>query len=217
MGLMDKTKNFHWFAGTEGESTFHIPYVSVEALEKSNATVPPFLKRLSETGDDRSYVVLATLFVESLLDELLSIIIADYRHLSENRDFSLSLKIGLLRAMKVVPPIIPRTIDVIRLVRNEFAHNFELDELNGASIKPMNKLRSAYNGIYAPYLQTSDGKPEREIFEGVLHGAVVAIMSYRPNLIAMRRAIELPEFEASLRARAEAEFHEILSIGRQSK
>src|SRR2546430_2053361 len=126
---MDELNDFRWLSGKPGDSAFTKPFLSLGSLEEANARHPEFYRRMESSGDDRSYVLVAVMVVESMCDDILRKVIPGFNTLRDNRDFGFSLKIELLRALRLIPPAIPRCADCVRQVRNEFAHNLSIDKI----------------------------------------------------------------------------------------
>lgn len=186
------------------------PFFSLEELNASNAEMPAFYQRVEKSGDDRSYVILTALMLENQYDQFLSILIPGFNALADNRDFTFSLKTQLLRALKLIPPLIPRCADCIRQIRNDFAHRLELEKIEDVKVEYLHRANRLYNEIYAPYKQTHDGKIAREVFHGLAFGAMFGLRAYRPNITAMRNRIDNPAFAMELQAVTDHAFFSIL-------
>ena len=207
---MTDIKDFRWFSGKPHESAFSKPFFSVEELHASNAEMPEFYRRIEQSGDDRSYVILTALVLENQYDKLLSVLIPGFNSLADNKDFGFSLKIELLRALRLIPPLIPRCAECIRQIRNDFAHRLEIDKIEQVKTEYIDKAKRLYNEVYGVYMQTHDGKTVREVFHGVAFGAIFGLRSYTPNISALRQQIDNPAFSAALQAVTDGEFFETL-------
>jgi hypothetical protein len=207
---MDDLRDFRWFSGMEGDSAFWKPFLSIEEIEASNAELPDFFRRMEESGDDRSYVILTALILEYQYDSFLEILIPGFKNLRDNKDFSFSVKIELLRALRLIPPLIPRCADCIRQIRNEFAHNLEIEGIDGVKVDLIARAKALYNEVYEPYKQTHDSKTLREIFHGLAHWAIMGLRAYRPNVQALRLLINNSEFSTNLQKAVDGAFFEAL-------
>jgi len=63
----------------------------------------------------------------------------DYRALTDRSDFTFSFKIVLLKSLRLIPSNIVNMCDCVRKVRNEFAHNLEIDKIE--SVKSEIKIK----------------------------------------------------------------------------
>ena len=118
--------------GVRGESLFSRAVswcVSRDVEQQIQAWIDAVWGHTESVMDERSLVLVGGLLVEDAIDKMLGAFIEKYRDLKDNRDFTLSLKIDLLRAMNLVPPRIPGDADFIRKLRNAFAHRIETKSL----------------------------------------------------------------------------------------
>jgi hypothetical protein len=207
---MADPKDFRWFEGKDGESAFSKPFLSWDEFHRSNEEMPEFYRRIEQSGDDRSYVILTAIVLENQYDAFLTILIPGFKALRDNKDFGFSLKIELLRAFRFIPPLIPRCADCVRQIRNDFAHKLEIDRIDGIKPEHLERAKGLYNEVYAPYLQTHDGKSPREVFHGVAFGALQGLRSYRPNVAILRQHIDDPRFVGALRKATDSAFFDAL-------
>jgi hypothetical protein len=88
-----------------------------------------FQKELDAIGNDRGYCLLVVSTLENNLDEVIDRHIVDFNKEDYDAFFdgngaagSLSRKIALLQAFKVIGPITRRNLNIVREIRNAFAH-----------------------------------------------------------------------------------------------
>ncbi len=209
--------DFRWFSGAPGESAFTKPFLVLPAITNWNAELPEFFRRLSESADDRSYVVLAALVLEYHYDEALKILMPGYDEISTSSGYTFSLKIETLSALKLVPPLIPRSAHCVRKIRNEFAHNLTIDRLDAVRADLLERARSLYDEMYAPYKDSHNGKTLRQVFEKLVNGAIIGLKLYTPNLNALRQRIDAPAFMDALQRDTERLFFEAIRAPRKDK
>lgn len=207
---MTDLKDFRWFEGKESESAFSKPFFSWDEFQRSNEEMPEFYRRIEQSGDDRSYVILTAIVLENQYDAFLQILVPGFKALRDSKGFGFSLKIELLRAFRLIPPLIPRCADCVRQIRNDFAHRLEIDKIERINPEHIDRAKRLYNEVYAPYVQTNDGKSPREVFHGVAFGALHGLRSYRPNVVALRQQIDDPRFTEDLRKVTDGAFFETL-------
>lgn len=102
---------------------FENPFFDFENVDDNNDKTIELFDRISETGDDRSKIILAGIIVEWYLDRILKYLFVDYKNLSNRSDFTFSFKISILRSLRLIPLDIVIMCDCVRKIRNEFAHN----------------------------------------------------------------------------------------------
>jgi hypothetical protein len=210
-------KGFSWFSGAPGESAFTKPFLVLPEIKNWNAELPEFFRRLSESADDRSYVVLAALVLEYHYDEALKSLMPGYDAINTSNDYTFSLKIETLSALKLVPSLIPRSAHCVRKIRNEFAHNLTIDHLDAVRADLLDRARTLYDEMYAPYKDSHQGKTLRQVFEKLVTGAITGLKLYRPNLNALRQRIDDPAFIDALQRDTERPSFEALRAPREDK
>jgi hypothetical protein len=182
-----------WF-GEEGKSTFVEPFIDPEL---SPNQLPAFLQKLEATGDQRSFVILSAVIVELYLDSLLDCIMSGYRKLAEKRDFTFSLKLSLLRALGLIPPHIVEVADLIRKVRNEFAHNFDCDHLDRLDAGLRQAMEQRVRNLYGdrePYITST-----REMFKALTFFVLAGFSAYKPNFRILKEKLNDGSLNDSLK------------------
>ena len=106
-----------------------MPLVSGDVTQRIQARIDAGWGNIEGVADERSLVLVGSLLVENAIDSMFEAFIPKYRNLKGNTNFTLYLKIDLLRAMNLVPERIPGDADFIRKLRNAFAHNIEMKSL----------------------------------------------------------------------------------------
>ncbi|MBP1311725.1 hypothetical protein MHH57_05570 [Paenibacillus sp. FSL H7-0442] len=101
--------------------------------------------------DDRLLLLTGALIIENSIDNYLSDFMSGYNALKENRDFSLSMKIGLAKALALCPSKIFNYCNIIRLMRNDFAHNLQAKEIEGLPDRHKQTLYQYLLELYPAY------------------------------------------------------------------
>jgi hypothetical protein len=179
--------------GIKGDSAFTNPFLN-HRFEPNR--LPEFMQRIEKTGDDRSFVIVSAVVVERYLDALLEAIAPTYRHLSEKREFTFSLKLDLLSSLKLIPPHIVRVADCLRKIRNEFAHDLDCDQLERLDPRLKSALAQNVRELYDK--QASSYPSAREMFKALTFLAIVGYEDYRPNLAILREKIDDQVFSDQL-------------------
>lgn len=97
-----------------------------------------YIHKMRDGQDHRVVAVLAALIVETAIDKTLTAWLPLYNAtLLERSDFTHSMKEALLKALLIAPPIYCEASGIVRKIRNEFAHNIHIENLNQlANSKP---------------------------------------------------------------------------------
>lgn len=109
---------------------------TAEDLDQYVSQVNEILDRLGKLNDDRALVIVAALFVEKAIDDYLSSLIPDYFKNKITRMLNFFNKIELARSFLLCPSRLINQAHTIREIRNEFAHNIEINKIN--ELKSMN-------------------------------------------------------------------------------
>jgi hypothetical protein len=166
-------------------------------------------ERISKSGDDRSKAILAGIIIEYYLDRLLKLLFIDYKYLTDRSDFTFSFKISILKSLRLIPINIVNMCDCVRKVRNEFAHNLELNEI--VEIK-----KNLQDQIHQLYVENTSNKNETKLirkFTGIYNLGYSGLGSFEQNIRLLREKIDDPQFEIELHKindKRTEEYHENL-------
>lgn len=115
-----------------GEDEFLKKVKALKVLSRSKANQShheDFQKELDAVGNDRGYCLLVVSTLENNIDEVIERQVAHFNKEDYEAFFdssgaagSLSRKIALLQAFKVIGPLTRRNLNIIREIRNAFAH-----------------------------------------------------------------------------------------------
>jgi hypothetical protein len=182
------------WVGEQGDSVFTEPYIDYQFQPNQ---LPGFLQKIDRAGDDRSFVLVTAVVVERYLDELLQAIAPGYHKLADQRDFTFSLKIELLKAFGLIPPHIVQAADLLRKVRNEFAHNIECERLQHLNEGLRTAMAQRVRELFGD--ETPHSSSPRAILGALTFVALAGLQSYRVNLSALRDKLEEGTLTASLK------------------
>jgi hypothetical protein len=107
--------------------------------------------------------------------------------LAEKRDFTFSLKVEVLRSLKLIPAHILHAADLIRKVRNEFAHDFKVEtfaDCNKSHVQVLHQLAAETFGDKDP------PRSPRDAFRDVTFLALAGFQSYRANFRKFRQKLD---------------------------
>ncbi len=179
---------------SEKKTIFTKSLFDFENIDSNNDKTIELYNRISETGDDRSKVILAGIIVEWHLDRILKNLFVDYKNLTDRSDFTFSFKISLLKSLRLIPLNIVTMCDCVRKIRNEFAHNLNIDNINQTEKKFKNQ-------IHQLYVENVENTSENDLikkFEGVYRLGSSYLRTYEKNVLMLREKIDDPNFEKEL-------------------
>ena len=188
-----------YFDGEEGKTIFRRPF-NRDPLEEDDASA--LLKKVHDAGDERSMVLVSAMICETYIDRLLSILLPKYSRLLDNSaSFTFSTKIKLLESFEIVPLHLTRAADLVRQVRNEFAHNLKVSSLSDVDPKIIRKL----HGLYVERKIRTDAGPDDplNLFSVVSYIATTVHYAYRESLRYFSAAVREPQFIDALAAERE--------------
>jgi hypothetical protein len=191
--------------GPSGESLFRRPlswFLSPDWQTKFQREVDEYWKHYADLVDDRAIVLAGALCVEDSLDEMIRAFFSEPRGLFENRDFSFALKIDIVRACKLIPRRILNDCDLIRNVRNDFAHELRLKNLSDWGDKNFQRWDQAIKEYDASY---NFNVSHRERFKWLVGLIGIALKVYTTHVQGMRAFLDSDDFIKSLRQFKEKE------------
>lgn len=167
-----------------------------------NKDIPPYIKRLNNLGDDRSFVILATTILEYQIDRFLKKFIPKYDILID-KNTPLNTKIKILKAFNLLPKQFPNMITVIKDIRNDFAHHLEIDNFNDATKskdlpKNIEKLKKYWNSYSSEMAYWLNDDNIRLLFKDIWIVCLEGLRVYENNIELFRKETEKEEFLNSL-------------------
>jgi hypothetical protein len=195
--------NHPWITN-KGSSLLKQPFFELTDFKKWNLEMGTFYKRVNETKDERSFVLLMAMVVEFHLDSVIKAFFPKHVILLENLSFTFSLKIDLIKSLVIIPESVITFTDLIRRIRNEFAHNINIDKLeelkeNTKGRKLINKLDNLCVQFKDEMTYSNDGNNSyREKFKDIADFANNALREYEPSIALLRNEIEGKEFIDSI-------------------
>jgi hypothetical protein len=125
--------------------------------------------------DDRAVALVGGLLIENAVNALLSAYVPGYKNLEENRDFSLSLKIELARALRLCPSWLLGAADSVRAIRNDFAHELSLKTFDECKPKHIESVRAHLR----TFSKEEKEETSRQIFVGLVSLTCLALRGYK--------------------------------------
>ncbi len=171
-----------------------------------NKDIAPYFKRLNKIKDERSFVILASTVLELKVDIFLKLFIPDSKPLvNENTNFESKIKI--LRAFKLIPAQIVNIIELLKNIRNDFAHDINLDSFSEANLSkklPTRlKLLDKYWTEYENDMTYYKIKPiPVQKYKDLWAASLEALDVYESNIIVLRQELQQEEFVEKLKTKA---------------
>ena len=178
------------FSGHKNESLFTEPLMRYFR----HNPLPDLFSKTANLQDDRLLAIVTALIVEDRVDALLSSFLPRYSRLTTN-DFTFSMKIALAEAFALIPTRILSAATILRKIRNEFAHNLEMDSFSTLKKSLISDLTNLRNEVYGVFGK-DEKKPKANFldeYKSIAFFCVAGLDAYRENLSYLRSFIERPE------------------------
>jgi len=169
------------------------PKYQQEILDTWNKEVPSHVKNFNKYQEDRNAVIYFALFVEFHVNKTLEILFPDFNSFLDFDKTSISTKINILASFRLFPDQVFESCRCINFIRNEFAHEFtitDIDELNNLpenrkkrTVEKLLTLTNLYKGDYS-YEEIEDNLRNR--FKSLCLNTVTAFRLYEPLVRELR-------------------------------
>lgn len=197
MSQAPKPEQYINIEGPPGESVFRrlvewlFPFDRMPELQKE---LDDYWAHYKDLADERAVALVGALCVEDSLDRMINAFFPASKILHENRDFTFSLKIDIVKACKIMPSRILRDCDRIRKLRNDFAHDLRLKAFSDyENFQAVDQAIKEYQASYD--LNVSP----RKRFEDLVAFVCVALNMYTTHVQIMRKFLESADFMKALR------------------
>ncbi len=194
------------FSGRVGETVFIKPINLIFDGHEARTELPEFFARLRGTTDHRSLVILSALVLENTLDVILGCLMPDFKII---QDTTLSSKIGILAALRLIPVHLTDCADLVRSVRNDFAHQLELETLAHLKVSRTARIAQLCRVIKGSKFDASKVDIQEQYWEVAFY-SICGMRLYSDNVILLRSVISNPSFIAQVQKEAEARDFELL-------
>lgn len=194
---MKKQKMVSVYKSNKGKCLFSEQF---EQWERSdwNDDMPPFFIRINNIEDDRSFIILATSILEYQINRFLTAFIPNHQILVNDKT-NLFTKINIIKAFNLIPEHFPIMFDNIRNIRNDFAHNLNIDSFNDANeseklprhIEEMKRLWEEFQNDMC-YWHTDE--PLRLMFKDIWRVCIEGLRVFESNVRLFRQETENKEF-----------------------
>ena len=150
-----------------------------------------------DIDDQRLLALVGALCIETALDALLERFMSDYDSFKRDMDVTFSLKIKIARGLHLIPQKILNSCDLIRQIRNDFAHNLNLSELTYLPKKRLDKL--------GPYVRAFDIKERNSqdwvvLYRDLVGFTALGLIAYSYQIEAFRDYLGTDDFRYHFKA-----------------
>ena len=184
-------------SGPKDQSLFYHAKLSLVKgkIKDIQARLDERWQHYSKVKDDRLVALIAALCIESSIDVLLTAVAPGFLPYAEDTDFTFSVKIKIARSLRLIPGRILKACDLIRQIRNEFAHHVHYKRFEDLpEDKYLNKLE--------PYVRNfnnakRDPKEVQRLFKELVSFTLLALIIYTEQVSRLREFIETDAGRAS--------------------
>lgn len=128
------------------------PYLNIRPIFPDAKALEEALAHLEKAQEERALVIVGALLIEKAIDQLLSAFVQGY----EDRDFSFFQKLKLARTIHICPMELLDSVDIVREVRNAFAHDLSVSNLSNVLKKKRNLTKDLRQHI-RKYVKIDNG------------------------------------------------------------
>jgi len=198
---MKQTKSNSIYESEKDNCLFVKQFEQWETLDW-NKDIPPFFKRLNQIKDDRSFVILATSVIEYQIDRFLKAFIPKCEILVNDKT-NLSTKVNIIQAFNLIPEHFPLMLNNIRNIRNDFAHNLNIDGFDDAHkseklLAHIDEMKCLWHKFENDMCYWSSGKPIRLMFKDLCRVSLEGLRVFESSIRLFRLETENQQFIESL-------------------
>lgn len=189
--------------GPEGASLFwHAKlWLVADAMKDVQEDLDATWKHYKDIKDERLLALVGALCVETSVDRVLRSFAPGFTAYSEDVDFTFSVKLKVLRSLKPLPARLMTSCDLIRQIRNKFAHDLSMKALVDLDPKLLNRLTTQVQEFNpAPRDPVDYERQFRDLAGFVMMGLNI----YATQLHALRQFLESAAGRESFKGWAEA-------------
>lgn len=197
---MTKEKTKHFYQSQDGQCIF--PDQIDLWIKPDWENMPEYFQRINSIEDDRSYIILAASVLELRIEKFLFVVFPNPKVLIDNRT-SFYRKLELVKAFNFIPTHFIEIADLLRQIRNDFAHSYVIDSLSEADkiaklpekLLDMGKLWHKYK---SEMIYWKEGKPLRFQYKDLWRVCIEGFKVYELNVKLFRKETENPNFIENL-------------------
>ena len=90
--------------------------------------------------NDRAFILVSAVALEDKIENILKLLLPSIKTLADNKEFTFSFKINLLKSFELYNPKLIEYIHLVRKIRNEFAHNLSISDFENISSRTLTHI-----------------------------------------------------------------------------
>lgn len=193
--------------GKKGESLFYDADI-FNSLIVMDKNFVPMSKQLTKYAnlvyrakEERLLALIGAISVEEALDSLLGAYIPNYKLILENTDFTFSMKVEIAYSLNLIPKHILNSSDLVRKIRNKFAHDINVDRFEYLDKRLKDNLKVRFKEFY--HEEDFSSMAYSELFVEIIQSVVSALDLYKYYGKAAKEYIYSEDFIKELNRRIE--------------
>ncbi|MFC2021400.1 hypothetical protein ACFLU1_06455 [Chloroflexota bacterium] len=190
-------------SGKIGQSLFHFFIVNFaeKDIESIRRNYKRYLSYVNNVKDDRLLVIVSFLSLEDTLSTLLRSYIPKYEKLGLR---TFSQMVNQVRALKLIPSYLLDAASIINVIRNDFAHDIEIDNFDSLKSNHKQELTRLFR-----YLNPQDNvrnTPISHRFSTLVENLLNIFGVYASNLSVAREYIYSKDFREKMKEIAKSNY-----------
>jgi len=180
--------------GPEGETLFWhaLAHIIADRGPQLQGELDDLWVHYRGIADERLLAIVAALCIENAIEELLEALSPGFAQLRDDAGFTFSLKIKTARAIRVMPSRILGSCDLIRQIRNEFAHHLEKKQLSQLDDKKYLQKLAAQVAAFNP--AERDRALHAALFRDLVGFVLIALRTYIQHVLRLREHLDTKTF-----------------------
>ncbi|MCT4583108.1 MAG: hypothetical protein N4A35_16980 [Flavobacteriales bacterium] len=155
------------------------------------------LDALESSTDDRTLILVSAIIIENQIEVLLKILFPEYKNLTDNnsKELTFSLKTNLLKSFQLCDNDLFVKINVIRKIRNRFAHDLSFRELELIDSGTKSNINQMFQELETGFTITD----VRRQVEFIVKNLAWEVYHLAPYANKLRQIVECEETKVKLR------------------
>jgi hypothetical protein len=178
-----------FFDGEKGQTLFDKPFLELAQVNR----LPELFQKVDGLDDHRLLALITALLVEDRVDKMLRLVFPRYNRLLDRQEYSFSMKLTTLEALRYLPSSILNTSQAIRKIRNEFAHSLDLVKFDDLDDKIKKMMISSWKQSYG-HIEKKIPENLHEIFKNISFFSIAGLDMYMTNVSALHSKVCSQEF-----------------------
>jgi len=162
------------------------------AIGALQARITELLKHVTDLKDDRLLALMGALVLENALDGLLRAVLPRFGLIESNRDFSFGNKTELAKALDLIPRRILSSVDAVRGIRNDFAHNLDLKRLEDLEPKRLDAVGLRVREYGEHYV--ADSPTSAQLLQRLVEFSAIGLIVYTSHMEVFSKGVRSSGF-----------------------